>query len=210
MVMEVLSCMLEKAKDVKAISGIRLPNNGPNISHLFYADDAIIIGEWSRDNIANVVRILRVFHLCSGLKINISKSNIFAIGVRANELEDMALLIECQAGEFPMIYLGLNVGANMNRSLTGDRFMIFLTRDYLRKASHLSIGGRVTLIKVVLESLTNYYFSLYKVPSKVIKDLECKIRKFLWGGNDSNNKLHWVDWERVTLPKESGGLGLVS
>ncbi|MFS7963195.1 hypothetical protein Hanom_Chr08g00735211 [Helianthus anomalus] len=34
------------------------------------------------------------------------------------------------------------------------------------------------------------------------------IRKFLWGGSSEERKMHWVSWDRVTLSKKMGGLGL--
>lgn len=34
--------------------GVQLPNNGPVISHLLYADDALFLGEWSKRNIQNL------------------------------------------------------------------------------------------------------------------------------------------------------------
>ena len=33
-------------------------------------------------------------------------------------------------------------------------------------------------------------------------------RNFLWGSTDAAKKIHWVGWEKVTKPKEEGGLGL--
>nr|GEW09321.1 RNA-directed DNA polymerase, eukaryota [Tanacetum cinerariifolium] len=41
------------------------------ISHLFYADDAVFIGEWSDSNMDSKVKILKCFFFASGLKINI-------------------------------------------------------------------------------------------------------------------------------------------
>ena len=60
-VMECLSWMLDRAKIIGVHEGITLPANGVNINHLFYADDALIIGVWSRDNLQCTARILRVF-----------------------------------------------------------------------------------------------------------------------------------------------------
>ncbi|KAM0003901.1 putative reverse transcriptase zinc-binding domain-containing protein [Helianthus debilis subsp. tardiflorus] len=131
------------------------------------------------------------------------------MGVRSEDLVDMASFVGCNSGSFPFCYLGLKVGANMNRVVNWNSvYEIFDARLSSWKASLLSIGGRVTLIKSVLECLPNYYFSLYKAPSKVISDLEAKIRRFLWRGNEENKKLHWVAWNVVTLPKNKGGLGL--
>nr|KAJ0198887.1 hypothetical protein LSAT_V11C600329680 [Lactuca sativa] len=53
----------------KGISkGIQIPNNGPIISHLFYVDDALFVGEWTRPNLKNLARILKCFHILSGHK----------------------------------------------------------------------------------------------------------------------------------------------
>ncbi|KAJ0505327.1 putative RNA-directed DNA polymerase [Helianthus annuus] len=160
-------------------------------------------------NIRNVVRILRVFHICSGLKINIKKSSIFAIGVLPNDLSSMAEIVGCQAGTFPFKYLGVMVGANMNRMINWkpvyDTFDVRLAKW---KAGILSIAGRITLIKAVLESLPNYYFSLYKAPVKVIKDLEAKMRNFLWGGDGSVKKTSLGGLGSSHSSVKKGGLGL--
>ncbi|XP_021986636.1 uncharacterized mitochondrial protein AtMg01250-like [Helianthus annuus] len=78
--MEALSCMFDKACEAGVIDGICLPNYGPLLSHVLYADDAIILGEWSKGNVKNVVRILRSFYVCSGLRINLGKSNLYGLG----------------------------------------------------------------------------------------------------------------------------------
>ncbi|KAJ0582905.1 putative RNA-directed DNA polymerase [Helianthus annuus] len=208
-VMEALSCMLNKASDLGILKGVSLPNDGPSVSHLFYADDAIIMGEWSRENVINVVRILRCFHVCSGLRINLGKSSLFGVGPQPVEVAEMAEVVGCSAESFPFKFLGLTVGANMNRvSNWRPVFDIFEKRLSLWKASTLSIGGRVTLIRSVLESLPTYFFSLYRAPVKVVQDLESIIRKFLWGGSSEVNKVHWVAWDRVASPIKMGGLGL--
>ncbi|XP_021991130.1 uncharacterized protein LOC110887874 [Helianthus annuus] len=122
------------------------------------------------------------------------------------EVEDMAFLIRCRAGDFPFNYLGLKVRANLNRVANwSPAYDIFEKTLSKCKAAQLSIEGKVTLIKAILESLPNYYFSLYKAPVKVINDLESKIRKILWGGDDVNNKLYWVAWN--TRKEEGGGSG---
>ncbi|XP_021980171.1 uncharacterized protein LOC110876303 [Helianthus annuus] len=168
-VMEALSCMIDNAKSAGAIRGISTPNNGPNIAHLFYADDAIVMGNWSRAELLNIVRILRCFFLCSCLKINIDKSNLYGIGVGLGEIGDLANVIGCKPDCPPFKYLGLIVGANMNRVANWlpviDTFRARLSNW---KSRLLSIGGSVVLIKSVMESLPTYYFFLYKAPKKVI------------------------------------------
>ncbi|KAJ0897860.1 putative RNA-directed DNA polymerase [Helianthus annuus] len=208
-VMEALSCMINRAKNADLIKGIATPNNGPVITHLLYADDSIVVGEWSKSEMVNIVRVFRCFFLCSGLKINIEKSNLYGIGVGVEETNELASEVGCKPDVLPFKYLGLNVGANMNQIRNWQPvYDIFRKRLAIWKSNLLSIGGRVVIIKAVLESLPCYYFSLYKAPKKVISDLESMVKKFLWGGSIEERKTHWVAWDRVTMHKKDGGLGL--
>ncbi|MFS7958360.1 putative RNA-directed DNA polymerase [Helianthus anomalus] len=208
-VMEAFTSMIRRASRVGALRGIVLPNNGPVLTHLLYADDCVLMGEWARNNVKNVVLLLRCFYLCSGLKINMSKSSIFGIGVENGDVEAMASILKCKVGETPFAHLGIMVGAKMSRVVNWKFvFDLFEARLSLWKASMLSIGGRVTLIKAVLESIPNYYLSLFKAPASVLNGLEAIIKRFLWGGDDRYRKLHWVAWDRVTTPIDMGGLGL--
>ncbi|GKA01506.1 hypothetical protein Tco_0674171 [Tanacetum coccineum] len=43
------------------------------LSHLFYADDAVFIGEWSTDNLRNIMQMLHCFSLSSGMEDSIGK-----------------------------------------------------------------------------------------------------------------------------------------
>ncbi|KAI3750395.1 hypothetical protein L2E82_21030 [Cichorium intybus] len=209
--MEGLNAALLSAREHDIFNGVKLPNNGPSVSHLFYADDALFIGEWSRSNVKNLARILRCFHAASGLKVNFSKSKVFGVGVSTNELNQYANILGCEVGHMPFKYLGVPVGANMNLKKNWkpviDRFHSKLS---LWKAKTLSFGGRVTLIKAVLGNLPTYYLSLYKAPIGVLDQLEKIRRKFIWGGDESNNKTRWVSWDKVIASKECGGLGVGS
>ncbi|KAJ0941283.1 putative RNA-directed DNA polymerase [Helianthus annuus] len=80
-VMEALSCLIRRAEEEGLFNGIKLPNDGSRLSQWFFANDALIIGDWNRDNTLNIIRILRCFHVCSGLKINLGKSNLLGIGL---------------------------------------------------------------------------------------------------------------------------------
>ncbi|KAJ0589979.1 putative RNA-directed DNA polymerase [Helianthus annuus] len=80
--LEALDVIMKRAVKEGIFKGVVLPRNGPMISHLCYADDAIFLGERSKDNIKNLNRILRCFYLVSGLKINLGKCNLFGVGVK--------------------------------------------------------------------------------------------------------------------------------
>nr|XP_043619869.1 uncharacterized protein LOC122591684 [Erigeron canadensis] len=118
-VMEALSGMMKKAVASGLFQGIRVNLDGPLLSHFLFADDGIFLGDWSIQNGRNLKRILRVFYLMSGLRVNLSRVNlskcsVYGIGVDDEDVESMARTLGCKAGFPPFIHLGLPVGANMN------------------------------------------------------------------------------------------------
>ncbi|KAJ0462665.1 putative reverse transcriptase zinc-binding domain-containing protein [Helianthus annuus] len=131
------------------------------------------------------------------------------MGVEDDDIKDMAKVVGCNTDNIPLSYLGIKVGANMNRISNWTSIVeVFDKRLSVWKAKSISMGGRLTLINAVLESLPIYYLSLYKIPVGVIKMLEAKMRKFLWAGSNDVIKMNWVAWDWVTWPKSKGGLGI--
>lgn len=56
--MEALNAVMTKACDLGIFQGLSTPNWTPRLSHLFYAYDALFVGEWSQINLQNLARIL--------------------------------------------------------------------------------------------------------------------------------------------------------
>ncbi|XP_071713233.1 uncharacterized protein [Rutidosis leptorrhynchoides] len=189
--------------------GVEIGHDKIPVSHLQYADDTIFFGSWSEGNLRNLMKLLKCFELTSGLKINYHKSNLFGVGVENIEIERMAKLFHCNVGSFPFTYLGLPVGGNMRKFESWKPVIEkFEKRLSDWKARSMSFGGRLTLVKSVLNSLPLYYFSLFHAPPCVIKKLECVRRSFFWGGSGNNSKISWVKWEETILPFQEGGLNL--
>ncbi|GJV92474.1 RNA-directed DNA polymerase, eukaryota, reverse transcriptase zinc-binding domain protein [Tanacetum coccineum] len=105
--------------------------------------------DWNANVRIIIIRVLHVFYLASGLKINIHKSNIYGIGVNKDEVLSMASNAGCMAGDVPFNYLGLPIGSNM-KSIASWKTLVdrFHMRLSSWKANLLSIGGRLTLIIV--------------------------------------------------------------
>ena len=76
------------------------------------------------------------------------------------------------------------------------------------KQKLLFFGGRLTLIKVVLNSIPIYFFSFFRVPKSILDKLVWLQRRFLWGGGVEHKQIAWVKWESVCLPKQKGGIGI--
>ncbi|GJU10200.1 RNA-directed DNA polymerase, eukaryota [Tanacetum coccineum] len=84
--------------------------NGSPTSEFKFADDALIMGDWSLINAQNLFRILNCFHLASDLKVNFNKSKLYGIGVNNIEVNLLANTLGCQPFNFPCTDLGLPIG----------------------------------------------------------------------------------------------------
>ncbi|GJX94652.1 RNA-directed DNA polymerase, eukaryota, reverse transcriptase zinc-binding domain protein [Tanacetum coccineum] len=170
--------------------------------HNAFAD---VVGHGLISDLENIIRVLHVFYLASGLKINIHKSNIYGIGVNEDEVYNMASNAGCIAGNISFNHLGLPIGSNM-KSITSWKMLIdrFRSRLSTWKASLLSIGGRLTLIKYVLESLSIYYLLIFRAHESVLNDLERIRSNFFWGGNQDGKKIAWVKWSIILNSYDNG------
>ncbi|GJT54119.1 RNA-directed DNA polymerase, eukaryota [Tanacetum coccineum] len=91
--MESLHLLVSRAIEAGIFKGIKIDST-LNISHLFYADDVVFIGEWSHSNLFGITNILHCFSLLSGLSINLKKSNLLGVGVRSEYVKDAAVNLE--------------------------------------------------------------------------------------------------------------------
>nr|KYP66770.1 Putative ribonuclease H protein At1g65750 family [Cajanus cajan] len=76
------------------------------------------------------------------------------------------------------------------------------------KHKYVSIGGRVNLFNVVLNSLPLRYLSFLKMPPPIIKEVMKIQRRFLWIRVKESSKICWVKWDQVCKPIKEGGLGI--
>ncbi|RVW41162.1 putative ribonuclease H protein [Vitis vinifera] len=121
----------------------------------------------------------KIQHAASRLRINLAKSEIILI-------EEMEETISGWDG----------VEEKVRRRLA------------IWKKQYISKGGRITLIKSTMASMSVYQMSFFRMPNYVTRRLEKLQRDFLWGGKNLDKKAHLVKWEVVCGDKEKGGLGM--
>nr|GEU89314.1 RNA-directed DNA polymerase, eukaryota [Tanacetum cinerariifolium] len=195
--------------------GLMLVNGSPTLEFQFHKglkqDDVVFIGEWNNNNIQTLLSVFRCFYLASGLKINLHKSKLMGIGVSSNVVATAASLIGCSILTAPFNYLGVKVGSNMSRITSWDDVISkFSSRLSKWKLKLLSIGGRLSLLKSVLTSISLYHMSIFKVPIGVLNHLEFIRRNFFYGVDGSDRKLAWIGWNMVLTSKNNDGLGVSS
>ncbi|GAU48536.1 hypothetical protein TSUD_282880 [Trifolium subterraneum] len=205
---EGLTGLVKQAVDTGKFVGFKV-NDSLRFQILQFADDTILLGDCSWDNVRTMKSILRGFELVSGLKVNFVKSKLYGINVDANFLAAAASFLDCSFDSIPFKFLGIPVGANPRRRETWKPIVESLAKRLSSwNGRNLLIGGRVTLINSVLSSLPLYFFSFYKAPRCIINQLVRLQRNFLWGGGTEVKKICWVKWTQVCLPKNKGGLGV--
>nr|GEW39691.1 RNA-directed DNA polymerase, eukaryota [Tanacetum cinerariifolium] len=182
-----------------------------SISRLFYADDAMFIGEWSNANLKGIVNILQCFFLASGLKINIQKSQVLGVGIPRSIVIQAASSIGCGVMHNQFLYLGVTVGECLSRHQARDDTVPKLRLRLSNwKVKTLSIGGRLTLLKSVLGASPLYNMSIFKVPKGILKSMEA-IRSNFFNETDSTvKKITWAAWYKILASKINGGLGVSS
>nr|GFA68838.1 RNA-directed DNA polymerase, eukaryota [Tanacetum cinerariifolium] len=210
LIMESLHMSFSRAVNDGLFKGIQL-HGSISISHIFYADDAMFIREWSDANLKSIVNILKCFFLASRLKINIYKSQVLGVGIPRSLVVQAAASIGCAVMQSQFCYLGVMVGECMSRHKAWtDTVLKLRSRLSNWKVKTLSIGGRLTLLKSVLGASPLYNMSIYKVPRGVLKSMEAIRSKFFNGADYSDKKITWAAWDKVLTSKRNGGLDVSS
>nr|GEX27938.1 ribonuclease H-like domain-containing protein [Tanacetum cinerariifolium] len=120
------------------------------------------------------------------------------IGVSSNVVAAAASLIGCSILTDPFNYLGVKVGINMSRITSWDDVISKVSSRVSKwKLKLLFIGGRLSLLKSVLNSIPLYHMYIFKVPIGVLNHLESIRRNFFYGVDGSDRKLAWIGWNMV-------------
>lgn len=97
---------------------------------------------------------------------------MYAINVDNHFLNNAAEFLLCKVGSLPFKFLGIPMAANPRKCSTWDPIVTILKKRLQKwKGRFMSIGGRVTLINSVLNSMPLYFFSFYKAPKKIVKTI---------------------------------------
>ncbi|XP_071719048.1 uncharacterized protein [Rutidosis leptorrhynchoides] len=208
-IMEGLHLAIVSSIRSNMLQGIKIDNLA--FSHFMFADDVAFISEWCPQDLEHMLLILDNFFLESGLKLNVNKSSLFGVGVTEDQLIGLANRVGCLSGVLPFTFLGFIMGANMKRvaywSKVIDKYRLRLSSW---SAHLLSIGGRMTLIKLVLGSIGIYPFSLFRAPKTVLNSIESIRAKFFWGGDGNTRKMSRIKWDSALKDRDKCGLGINS
>ncbi|KAJ0770489.1 putative RNA-directed DNA polymerase [Helianthus annuus] len=209
LVMEVLSLLLKRAASMPFKYHAQCAKE--KIINLSFADDLFIFVHGDVVSVKKVKEALETFTNISGLAPSPAKSTVFFCNVPLAVRQEILNIMPYQEGILPVRYLGVPL---ISTRLLYKDCKILIERmenkivNWATKA--LSFAGRLQLIKSVLSSMHIYWASVFIIPTRVINELEKRIRRFLWNAGSEGRVRAKVAWNDVCLPKNEGGLGIRS
>ena len=108
-VVDVLSIMMLRAEKRSLLEGFKVGMNRTRVSHLQFADDTFFFSKSFAEELQTLKSLLLVFSQVSRLKVNLDN---FGINLDQNHLSRLALMLDCKASDWPILYLGLPLGGN--------------------------------------------------------------------------------------------------
>ncbi|KAJ3699695.1 hypothetical protein LUZ61_003400 [Rhynchospora tenuis] len=205
--LDILSRILNAKVQAKHIKGLKIARGGPVLTSLLYADDLLVFGEASTTEMTAIAQVLSVFCDLSGQQIGVEKSRIWFSKNTPMEARQFAMNIFAATLASPSeIYLGSPVAANRQSDFSP---LISKIDSKLQtwKSGLLSQAGKLILIKSVVEPIMLYAMQTSAIPITTLKAIQSKIRMFFWG-KGTEKRMPLVAWNKITVPKCKGGLGL--
>jgi hypothetical protein len=118
----------------------------------------------------NVKLLLYAFKQASRLKINFHKSELFCFGEAHVHQEYYTKLFGCKAGNFPINFLGTPIHYNKLRNNDWKKIEERFEKRFSGwKGKHLSVGGHLVVINLVLSSLPLYMMSFFSKPKESLR-----------------------------------------
>ncbi|XP_021751012.1 uncharacterized protein LOC110716673 [Chenopodium quinoa] len=167
-----------------SLKGIKISRRAPSISHLFFVDDAMFFFQCSEESCGTIADILARFGKAFGQQINFSNSFVkFSPSVSLELAHSYKSILRV-----PIIdNMGKHLGVPID--LSG------------RKASHF-----MDLLENIKKKILSWAHCKLSDSAKLIL-----INSVLLGMAKSGDKgIHWINRQRVQLPKSMGGLGIRS
>ena len=199
---EILAKMLKNNDKIKGVT-IK------EITHLLdqFADDLDVTSLHDMESMNEILNTFQKFHQISGFKLSYEKTSIYRIGsIRNTNAEFYTQDIKWTNN--PINILGVLVCSDPIECIKINyENIVVKIKDTLSvwNKRNLSLHGKITVINVLMASIFVYKMCvLPSLPSRIIKNINNEIVRFLWSGRKAKIPLNILQG-----PKSTGGLNLV-
>ncbi|KAL5848336.1 hypothetical protein ACOSQ4_006349 [Xanthoceras sorbifolium] len=177
---EGLSSLFRSTEARGEIHGIQCGQGGPRISHLFFIDNNLVFLQASETECSAVTRILSAYEKASGQVINKDKSTVcFNKRLSCARQQQLRSCLGIKLMSTYDCYLELPsyVGASKHNLFNSIKDKVWRKlKMWLCKI--FFAGGKEVLIKAVIQSITAYSMSLFKLPASLIFNLHRLMARF--------------------------------
>lgn len=170
----------------------------------------VIITNGSKASLLKMMNFLVQYESESRHLINKQKS-CFLLGNKTSA-DRSSLVAQCTGfsqKSFPIKYLGCNL-FNGRKRIHYFHDLIDNVEGKLAgwKAKLLSHGGRLVLIRHVLQSIPIHILAAFAPPKTILHKIDMLFANFFGGHNDEGFKCHWFKWSQCCFPTQEGGIGI--
>ena len=160
---------------------IRLARMGTPLSHLFFANDLLLLSEASSQQALVINKVIDEFSASSGAKVNKSKTLVyFSTNISAMETSkigsDLGYSVTNNLGK----YLGVPL---CHTRISKQTYQSIIDKVDQRlsgwNASHLTLVGRITLAQSVLQAIPVYAMQTTNLPRSIKMKIDPLCRRFI-------------------------------
>ncbi|CAM8992687.1 unnamed protein product [Rhodiola kirilowii] len=191
------------------LRGLTIARSAPVITHLFFADDSLLLFEATVATPSILKGILTEYERLAGQRVNYNKSElVLSPNTSAAVTQSFLSTLSVTIVDRHKRYLGLPL--HLGRQVSAN-FLQLLDRVHAKSkpwyTSTLSCGGREVLIKSVLLAIPQFHMQCFQIPQGVLRQYQSLVKRFWWSGKQQTSPMHWLKYSVLCQPKETGGLG---
>lgn len=177
---------------------------------MLFADDSYLYCKADESEATKVLELLEVYEQASGPKVNRGKSSVFfSSNVTESNRQLVCSILQMEEANDSSTYLGLpNFLGRSKSAILGYLKEKATTRIKSWGGKYISRSGKEVLIKTVAQALPTYAMNVFLLPLEITKSIEKTLAQYWWKtSQEKQSNLIWMNWERMSRHKCSGGMG---
>ncbi|XP_056691844.1 uncharacterized protein [Spinacia oleracea] len=207
--MDILGRMLSLGQDIRLFQGIKLAREAPKISHLFFADDAMIFFQATEKSCINIGGILDRYCRISGQKLNLAKSFIkFSPNTSLSQQQLFKSILRMpQVSQFGQ-HLGVPIDC-VGSKRSHFNYLIDKVSELITSWNGVLISQvqKMVLINTVIVATVSHVMMSLDIPITIVNKIDSLIATFFWA-KQGHKGMHWIRKSILHLPRGMGGLGI--